>query len=205
MKAIGEKVLGWFIVQDDDEEEAKKPAPAAAESAVRAGGPDLEAPKTARSVGASSVAGAAGVDRHSLVLLSAASFGEVYRRAGIPEIELDRLTKTLDLVASLPSEASPEMKRTIVEAAASAFGVPIDRIVDTASAALAALERNVADGEARTEAARTSTDEQVRKLTAEIERLRASTETQAATQRVLVQATAHERARIGSVRAFFGR
>jgi hypothetical protein len=187
LKAIGEKVLGWFIVQDEVEAE-KKPV---AESAVRAVVPEVEPPKTARSAG--------------LPLPAPVSFAEVYRRAGIPDVELERLTKTLDLVASLPVEATAGVKRTIVEAALSAFGVPIDRIAETAAAALTALDRNVSDGEARADGARSSTDEQIRKLTSEIERLRAAVETHAATQRVLVQTTARERARITTVLEFFGR
>jgi hypothetical protein len=188
MKAIGDKVLSWFIVQDEDEEaEKKKSAPA--ESTVRAAPPEV--PRTTRSAG--------------LSLPAPASFGEVYRRAGIPDAELERLTKTLDLVATLPAEASPTVKRTIVEAALSAFGVPIDQIASTGVAALTALDRNVSDGEARIEAARTSTDEQIRKLTTEIERLRSALDTHTSTQRILLQSTAIERSRITSVLDFFGR
>lgn len=194
MKAIGEKVLGWFIVQEDDDGGEKKPAPERkpAESTVRAvAAAEPESPRTARSAG--------------LSLPAPASFADVYRRAGIPDVELERLTKTLELVASLPAEASASVRRTIVEAALHAFGVPIDRIADTAYAAMTALERHVADGEARTEAARTSTDEQIRKLSSEIERLRAAVDTQATSQRSLVQTTALERSRITSVLDFFGR
>ena len=193
MKAIGEKVLGWFIVQEDDGSAERSHVPAA-ESMVRSRTSPSE-PMTARSAGLvlPAVPGAT------------ASFAEVYRRAGIPDVEAERLTKTLELVASLPAEAAPNVKRTIVEAALHAFGVPLDRIAETALGALTALERHVTEGEARTEAARTSTDEQIRKLAGEIERLRTAVDSQAATQRALVQSTAHERGRITSVLEFFGR
>jgi hypothetical protein len=189
MKAIGDKVLSWFIVQDEDEEADKRKPAAPVESTVRAVEPEV--PRTTRSAG--------------LSLPAPASFTEVYRRAGIPDAELERLTRTLDLVATLPAEASPTVKRTIVEAALSAFGVPIDQIASTGVAALTALDRNVSDGEARIEAARTSTDEQIRKLTSEIERLRSALDAHASTQRILMQSTAIERSRIASVLDLFGR
>src|SRR4051794_40782003 len=101
---IGEKVLGWFIVQD---------------TAVTAAVPQAEVPQA--SVGPRAApAPKTNPDPRA--------FAAIYREAGIADDDCERLTRVLGLVGSLPEEASQEMKRAIVGASLQAFAVPIERI-----------------------------------------------------------------------------
>ncbi len=129
-KGIGDKVLGWFIVQEeDDAPPPARPAPAPAKAAPST--PPVVSPGQHHDEGA---------------------FAKVYRAAGVKDDEREKLARILTLLDSLPKEATPEVRRAIVAASLEAFGVRIDGIVTTGEGALAALDRYVETGRQRTDA-----------------------------------------------------
>lgn len=186
-KGIGEKLLGLFIEEEVDstakpevepevEPVKAKPAPRAPVS------PPVVAPGAVHDGG---------------------SFAAVYRRAGLPDAERDRLTKVIGLVESLPSEATPEVKRAIVGASLEAFGVPIEGVVATGNGAIAALDAYVIEGQRRTQEVLADAEKRIAKLSAEIEEVRRLMAVQANAQQELVRSTANERARVRVALDFF--
>jgi hypothetical protein len=200
-KGIGEKVLGWFIVAEDDDG-----APAAREVEERT----EEVVTTSKATKSSSTGTppgklplpqARGAKEESETTLPAVApghshdapaFAAVYRAAG------------LDLLSSLPMEATPDVKRSIVGAALHACGVPIDRIVATADAATAALDAYVVQGRRRTDDVLSQAQARIAKLNAEIEEVRELMATQVAAQEELMRSTGIEKARVRAALDFFG-
>jgi len=194
-KGIGEKLLGLFIEEDvdstakpevhDDERASAPPAaaPAAAKTVARAPvAPPVVTPGTPH-------------DKNA--------FAAVYKRAGVPDADRERLTKVIGLVESLPSEASPEVKRAIVGASLEAFGVPIEGVVHTSNGAIAALDGYVVEGQRRTQEVRAEAEARIARLEAEIAEVRRLMGMQEDAQNELVRSTAIERARVRVALDFF--
>src|SRR4029078_10271819 len=77
-------------------------------------------------------------------------FEGVFAAAGIDHDERDRVARSSELLASLPSESPVPLRKQIVEAAMKAFGVPLDKIIEAGVQQIQALE-----GYIRTSAAET--------------------------------------------------
>lgn len=201
MKSIGDKVLSFFIVrEDDDEAVADDPIVVdAAAVGATAGEAKRESPDAKPAMSRTDA-----VKRPAAPLgLAEPRFDEVYRDADLSPEARARLTKVLELLATLPSEASIEVKRTIVNAALQAFSVPIDQIVQAASTSIAALDAHVADGRARCDERLAASRARVAELTAAIE-----AEQRAMTDAVIgrdrrAEATAAEKRRLSAVLEFW--
>jgi hypothetical protein len=192
-KGIGDKVLGWFIVDED----AKPDAQEQSEAAEPAAPPPATPPRDAKVVSSPPIV-APGASH------DASAFAAVYRAAGVADGERERLARVVGLLESLPAEASMEVKRAIVAASLEAFGVPIDRILVTGEGALGALDGYVAGGEQRTREVLEQAEARIARLTNEIAEVRRLMEVQVAAQQDLVRATGTERARIRVALDFFG-
>jgi hypothetical protein len=195
-KGIGEKVLGWFIVDEAaGQAEASEPSPPAEAAPRRELVRAREPASLPRAVAAPVV-----VPGHAH---DASAFASVYRAAGVDDAQRERLARVLALLDALPSEATVDVKRAIVAASLEAFGVPIDRIVAAAGGALAALDGYVATGQQRTSEVLDQAEARIARLTAEIAEVRRLMDVQVAAQQELVRATATERARIRVAADFF--
>jgi hypothetical protein len=198
-KGIGDKVLGWFVVQEDMEPKQDTDADADAlavelgDEPARALAPRRVPP---RAPGSTPVVAPGSVH-------DARAFGAVYRAAGVADEERDRLTKVLSLLESLPEEASIDVKRAIVGASLEAFGVSIDRILVTGEGALSALDGYVVEGQSRTREVLTQAESRIAKLTSEIEEVRRLMDVQVAAQQELSRAATSEKARVRTVLDFF--
>lgn len=182
-KKLGDKVLGWFIVQDEADVDADVPVAAAPP-------PPPPAPTPLPVV----------TPGH---LHDARAFSAVYRAAGVNDEERERLAKVLTLLESLPQEASIDVKRAIVGASLEAFGVSIDGILVTGEGALAALDGYVTTGQTRTKEVLAQAEARITKLTSEIAEVRRLMDVQVAAQQELSRATTSEKARVRTVLDFF--
>ena len=180
-KGIGDKVLGWFVVQEDAEPKSE---------------PAAEAPAPRRAPAAPPVVSPGSMH-------DARAFAAVYRAAGVADDERDRLGKVLSLLESLPEEASIDVKRAIVGASLEAFGVAIDGILVTGEGALSALDGYVASGQSRTREVLAQAEARVAKLTAEIAEVKRLMDVQVAAQQELSRAVITEKARVRTVLDFF--
>src|ERR1051326_7260871 len=115
-KSWGSTVAGWFVVQDQPAEAAPEAEPAPPQ-------PELNVFATAPPA-----APGGKVD-----------FDKVFEAAGIDGEERQRVTRTLDLLNSLPPGTEEAVKKQIVMASLRAFGVPIEQIIEATAQEIQAL------------------------------------------------------------------
>src|ERR1700682_1371198 len=160
-KNWGQTVLGWFVVKDeygqpagDADGSTYSGSLVEAADARRRGGP-LPPPA---STSASTPASAAPVAPPLPVFLKEpppptggeVDFAKVFEAAQIDTAEQEPVAKSAELVRSLPAETDPLVKKQIVEASLKAFGVPIDKIIETGVEEIQALEGYIRAVAART-------------------------------------------------------
>src|SRR4029077_6876667 len=104
-------VLGWFVVQDQSHQPADP-------TDMGAGPPDTTALDVTF---AKEVPMAKG---------GQVDFDAVFDAAGIDPDMRGHCAKAADLLATLPTQADPTVKKQIVEASLKAFGVPIPKIIE---------------------------------------------------------------------------
>jgi len=159
-KGWGSTVLGWFVVQEDD------PAGLPAEDSRQADGATfaVEAP------------GAGGQEFFQKAPPAApggiVDFDAVFDAAGIADEEQERLTKASDLLKGLPVETPIEVRKQIVEASLRAFGVPIDKIIETGVAGIQALEGYIRVGAGDTQALLRESEARIRQYEEEIRQIK---------------------------------
>jgi hypothetical protein len=210
-KGIGDKVFGWFVVQEEDarvDADADGDADADAGADRDAGAAPTPAPARAPTPARAPAHGPALAPALAPVVApgqvhDARAFGAVYRAAGVDDVERERLTKVLSLLEALPDEASIEVKRSIVAASLEAFGVSIDRILVTGEGALAALDGYVVSGQNRSKEVLAQAESRIAKLTSEIDEVRRLMDVQLGTQQELARAVTTEKARVRVVLDFF--
>lgn len=208
-KSLGNTVLGWFVVREDDEgnvieekdEEpeqvvekivAKKVAPRPPPLPADTAPPSIRLPHgDVPRIGA-------GVSPDAEV------FAKVFHAAGIGQEERERVEKTLGLLQGLPSETPKDVKKQIVAASLTAFGVPVESIIETAAEELQALEAFIQQGERHTQEVLRDAGNQVEKLAAQITEVKRLMELQVKTQQNLVRSTNEQKLRVQSVLEFFG-
>lgn len=124
----GQTVLGWFVVKEGSEESPAPPGPGAWPAGEDAG-PTPPAPPPVTFVREPPKAVAGNVD-----------FDGVLDAAGVDAAERDLFAKAQALLGSLPPGTDPAVKRQIVEASLTAFGIPVDKIIEAGVESIQALE-----------------------------------------------------------------
>jgi hypothetical protein len=188
-KGWGTTVLGWFVVQDGDQDQPDAAAPAEASPAPAGPAPEpssffVSAPPAAPS--------------------GEVAFDQVFEAAGIAAEERDRVSKTRDLLASLPVETDAAIKKQIVEASLKAFGVPIDRIIETGAAEIQALEAYIRVGEGDTQALLRESESRIRQFEEEVARIRTVMSARVQEQQAVVRACNEQKLGVQRVLEFFG-
>jgi hypothetical protein len=210
----GSTVLGWFVVRDGEEvgEEAEAAAasPASGDSEADAliakyagGGAGGETSAAA----ASAAAAVPGVQLTGALPPSSGGkvdFAAVFRAATIDDEEQARIDKARTLLGTLPAETPRDTKRQIVEASLKAFGVPIDKIIETGAEQIQALELYIQSGQRETQALLTESQKRLEELTAEIGRVQQVMQEQVAAQEALTRSCNDEKLRVQAVLEFFG-
>ncbi len=184
----GSTVLGWFVVQEDPSGDEAVPFEVVPDAApVAAPEPStffVTEPPAARS--------------------GQVDFDKVFEAAGIPAEERDRVRKTRDLLDGLPAGTDAAIKKQIVEASLTAFGVPIDRIIETGAAEIQALEGYIRVGEAETQTLLQASEARIRQVEEEIARLRTVMTTRVQEQQAVVRACNEQKLGVQHVLEFFG-
>lgn len=120
----GQTVLGWFVVKDAADEAREAGVEAAPEAPATEAPAPLPEPVTALPPSAG----------------GEVDFGKVFEAFGVDSGERDRFAKAADLLKSLPPGTDAAVQRTIVEASLKAFGIPIEKIIETGVEEIQALE-----------------------------------------------------------------
>ena len=180
----GHTVLGWFVVQDDEGSPAGEPA-------------DVEG-ASARAVDQ------VFVTNPPAALGGKVDFDQVYEAAGIGGDERQRVTKTLELLAALPADTPAPVKKQIVEASLTAFGVPIDKIIESGVAEIQALEGYIRAGAADTQQVLADAESRIKAKEDEIRQLRTVMDQRVQEQQAATRACNDRKLRIQQILEFFG-
>lgn len=192
-KGWGSTVKGWFIVQDAPESAGVSDSMAVDEDDLirRAAG---EAPEDLP-VFTSEPPPAAGGE---------VDFERVYEAAGITPEEHERVSRTLELLDSLPPGTDEAVKRQIVMASLRAFGVPIDKIIESGAEQLQALEAYIRGGARDTEQVTAASEQQIRELEEQIAALRKGMQQRVEEQHKIMRACNAKKLEVQKVLEFFG-
>jgi hypothetical protein len=190
-RSWGSTVLGWFIVREDGEPDAT----AAPTSDVN---PDIvtdvAAPDPATFFTTEPPAAPGGrVD-----------FDGVFNAAGIDRADRERVARASELLASLPSETPVALRKQIVEASMKAFGVPVDKIIETGVSEIQALEGYIRAGAVDTQKLQDESGHRIQEYEAEIRNLRTVMEQRVQEQQAVATVCNARKLDVQRVLEFFG-
>lgn len=185
-KGWGATVLGWFVVSDDEEGVAAEGADADA-SVERAG----EMPQVFLKDPPAAPGGQ--VD-----------FKAVFEAAGIDEEQAGRVARAQELLASLPGETPAAVRKQIVEASLTAFGVSIDKIIEGGVAEIQALEGYIRTGAADTQTLLAESAARIKKFEDEVLRIRTVMDQRVQEHQAVTKACNERKLGIQQILEFFG-
>jgi hypothetical protein len=195
-KSWGSTVAGWFIVQDPS---------------ASSGGDDEYRPfAQSDDAGAPAAATAAQPELKVFTTTPPAApggkvdFDSVFEAAGIDAEERERIARTQQLLQSLPPGTDDSVKKQIVMASLKAFGVPIEKIIETGAEELQALEAYIRTGAADTEKVASEGQDRIQKYEEEIAKLRTVMQQRVAEQNQVIQACNERKLDVQKVLEFFG-
>jgi hypothetical protein len=193
-KKWGSTVLGWFIVQDDKQpgaEDVTYDESTYVEEPSAEGAPAIDATQVFQSTPPSAPGGV--VD-----------FDGVFSAAGVDEEERARVKRAADLLKSLPAGTDPTVKKQIVQASLTAFGVPIESIIEAAVEEIQALEGYIRTGASDTQKVAEEADARIRKAEEEIRTLRQVVQQRVEEQQKVTRTCNDKKLEIQSILEFFG-
>jgi hypothetical protein len=189
-KTWGSTVMGWFLVQDSagvgveatpgDSGDPRRPGGAPRPQIDVFGTPPPEAP--------------GGV----------VDFEKVFAAAGIDNDQQERVTRTKELLNSLPADTDPNVKKQIVMASLKAFGVPIEKIIESGAQQIQALEAYIRAGAADTEKLAAEADQRIKQYEDEIAKLRTVAQQRVTEQNTVIQNCNGKKLEVQKVLEFFG-
>ena len=186
-KSWGSTVLGWFVVREPSGGDSPPPA---GEVTSDGSPPSPAAPAFLKEP---PPAPAGKVD-----------FPGVYDAAGIDAEEQGRVRKAADLLAALPVATDDAVKKQIVEASLKAFGVPIEKIIESAVQEIQALEGYIRAGAADTQSVLAESQKRIAALEEEIRQIRTVMESRVAEQQSVTAACNERKLEVQKVLEFFG-
>jgi hypothetical protein len=200
-KNWGSTVMGWFVVQDPAAGDTPQGAPADSgsdDAAVRRGasaGGAPGAPAFLPNVFASPPPAAPGGN---------VDFDKVFEAAGINTEERERVSRTLDLLNSLPPGTDDAVRKQIVMASLRAFSVPIEKIIEAGAAELQALEGYIRAGADDTSKVSEEADKRIKQYEEEIVKLKAVMQERVEEQQGVIKNCNTRKLDVQKVLEFFG-
>jgi len=131
-------------------------------------------------------------------------FKAVFEAAGIDEEQAGRVARAQELLAGLPGETPAPVKRQIVEASLTAFGVSIDKIIEGGVAEIQALEGYIRTGAADTQTLLAESASRIKKFEDEIQRIRTVMDQRVQEQQAVTKACNERKLGIQQILEFFG-
>ena len=196
-KGWGATVAGWFIERDDE--------PATPVEPGEIDGPDVPVPPTpvedyttpspTQSVFQTAPPPATG---------GQVDFAAVFQAAGVDQEEQQRVTRTTDLLRSLPAETDTNVKKQIVEASLKAFGVAVDKIIEATVEEIQALDGYIRNGAADNEKLIQESDARIKEYEQEIQNIRSVMQQSVEEQQKLIKVCNDKKLEVQQVLEFFG-
>ena len=187
-RSWGTTVLGWFVVRDGESQETV--APDAANQ------PPVDAPAEGTPTFFQSPPPAATDGK--------VDFEGVFGAAGINHDERDRVERASELLASLPSDTPVAVRKQIVEAAMKAFGVPLDKIIETGVEEIQALEGYIRTSSVETDRLLAESRTRIAQLEREITDVRTVMDQRTREQTAIAAACNAKKVDVQRVLEFFG-
>jgi len=180
-------VLGWFVVRDQSHETpaADAPDPPPGDPPAGTAPTFFQSPPPAATDGR--------VD-----------FEAVFAAAGIDHDERDRVERASSLLASLPSETPVAVRKQIVEAAMKAFGVPLDKIIETGVEEIQAMEGYIRTSAAEADQLLAESRTRIEQLEREIADVRTVMDQRTREQTAIAAACNAKKIDVQRVLEFFG-
>jgi hypothetical protein len=188
-KSWGSTVAGWFVVQDQPSADADAAVPAPSDSDAAA------APQPELNVFTSPPPAAPGGE---------VDFNQVYEAAGIDAAARERVTRTQDLLNSLPPGTEDAVKKQIVMASLRAFGVPIEQIIESTAQEIQALEAYIRNGAADADKVTAEAEQRIKQSEDEIVKLRTVMRQRVDEQQTVVRSCNDKKLEVQKVLEFFG-
>lgn len=188
-RSWGTTVLGWFVVRDGESHES--PAQDVPADQSPADTPAGTAPTFFQTPPPPATGGH--VD-----------FEGVFAAAGIDRDERERVERASELLASLPSETPVAVRKQIVEAAMKAFGVPLDKIIETGVEEIQALEGYIRTSVAETNQLLAESRTRIEQLEREIRDVRTIMDQRTQEQAAIGAACNTKKIDVQRVLEFFG-
>jgi hypothetical protein len=187
-KTWGSTVMGWFVVRDPAEgsDDAASVAPDQTQDAA----PQPDVP-----VFTSPPPPAPG---------GKVDFDQVFEAAGIDADERQRVSRTLDLLTSLPPDTDAAVKKQIVMASLRAFGVPIEKIIEAGAQELQALDGYIRAGAGDTDKVTSEADLRIKQYEEEIVKLKTVMQDRVSEQQSVVRSCNDKKLEVQKVLEFFG-
>ena len=183
-KSWGSTVAGWFVVQDQPSADTGAPAEA-----------EPPPPQPELNVFTTPPPAAPGGE---------VDFNQVYEAAGIDAPARERVTRTQDLLNSLPPGTEEAVKKQIVMASLRAFGVPIEQIIESTAQQIQALEAYIRNGAADTDKVTAEAEQRIKQYEDEIVKLRTIMRQRVDEQQTVVRSCNDKKLEVQKVLEFFG-
>ncbi len=131
-------------------------------------------------------------------------FDKVFDAAGIMADARERVTRTLELLNSLPPDTEPTVKKQIVLASLKAFGVPIEKIIETGAQEIQSLEGYIRAGADDTSKVAQEAEQRVKQYEEEIVKLRRVMQERVEEQQAVIRSCNTRKLEVQKVLEFFG-
>jgi hypothetical protein len=187
-KNWGSTVMGWFVVKDQADGSDESVSADSADAAAAPSQPDVPVFNTPPPP-----APGGKVD-----------FDQVFEAAGIDGDERQRVSRTLELLTSLPPGTEDVVKKQIVMASLRAFGVPIEKIIEAGAQELQVLDGYIRAGAADTEKVTSEADLRVKQYEEEIVKLKTVMQERVSEQQSVVRSCNDKKLEVQKVLEFFG-
>lgn len=198
-KGWGKTVLGWFVVQDGSGQAASGDFGSPTIDAS-----ELEPPEVAHADSALADMPAVFQGEVPAAPGGVVDFDAVFEAAGIDSSERERVAKSVELLKSLPADTDPNVKRQIVGASLKAFGVEIDKIIETGVEQIQALEGYIRDGASKTAKMSEEVDTLVKDYEQKIAEARSLIQTKVGEQQAVMKHCNEKKLEVQQILEFFG-
>lgn len=213
-KGWGSTVMGWFIVQDEDQQQPPGDASGADATAddiiSRYASEDMTGAAPDASAAPASAGSAPAPAEYFRKEPPAVSAGEVdfeavFEAAGVDAEERGRVAKAVELLHSLPADTDRAVKKQIVEASLRAFGVPVEKIIESGAEEIQALEFYIRAGASDTEKLISESEQRIKEYEQEIANIRKIMQDRVAEQQTVIQKCNEKKLEVQQILEFFGR
>lgn len=201
-KGWGSTVAGWFIEREEPigsagiEPDSLDVPPVDPAEPSSTSGVDYATPSSTQGVFKTSPPPPAG---------GQVDFGAVFTAAGVDGDEQQRVTRTTDLLRSLPADTDAAVKKQIVEASLKAFGVPIEKIIEASVEQIQALDGYIRNGAADNDKLIQESDARIKQYEEEIKNIRGVMQQSVDEQQNLIKVCNDKKLEVQQVLEFFGR